>query len=392
MLTVNRKITILACIPVIIFVTFASFTVWNNRQAVEMARNMDANMQLIQFKANAAGSIYWNLALLLFLSLLITWISVALGRSISRPIANLTEQLSHASEMVFARAFGLESSSRQWAEGASQQVASIEESSSAMDQIASLAKSGAESVKMLEEMVARTDDGMRRSHKSLKRTMEVMARVEISGQEMAKINKSIEEIAFQTNLLALNAAVEAARAGEAGVSFAVVADEVRGLASRASEAAGNTQRLISETLEQLQSGTELINQTKKEFQKMGEDAKLVRNCINEIGAAVLAQTGGIEQASVSLRQMSDQVQQDAANAEESASASGEMNSEAKQMKEFVTNLVTFVGRSRNSRETHPAISVDKPRGQAIFRARTNGKAWSMEAKVKTDQSTAGMRF
>ena len=346
-LTVNRKITILACIPIFIFVTFASFIVWNKWQAAEVARTGDANTQLVQFKANAANSICWDLAPLLFLSLLMTGVSVAVGRSISRPIAALTGRLSHASETVFATAFELESSSRQWAEGASQQAASVEESSSAMNQIASLAKNNAESVKILEDMVARADGSMKNSHKSLKRTMEVMARAAISGEQMAKINNSIEIIAFQTNLLALNAAVEAARAGEAGAGFAVVADEVRGLASKASEAARNTQGLISETLKQLQSGTELINQTKKEFLEMGEDAKLVKKCIDEIGAAVREQAGGIEQVNMSLRQMSDLVRQDAANAEESASASGEINSEAKQVKEFVANLVTLVGRNRN---------------------------------------------
>ncbi|MFZ0927928.1 MAG: methyl-accepting chemotaxis protein [Syntrophobacteraceae bacterium] len=342
-LTINRKIIILACIPILIFITFAFFMVWNKWQ----------------------DSIRWDLGLLLFFSLLMTGVSVAVGRSISRPIADLTGQLSRASETVFARAFELESSSGRLAEGASQQAASIEESSSAMNQIASLTKSNAESVKRLEGMVARTDNGMKNSYKSLRRTIEVMARIMISGEEMAKINKSIEQIAFQTNLLALNAAVEAARAGEAGAGFAVVADEVRGLASRASEAARNTQGLISETLEQLQSGTELINQTKKQFQEMGEDAKLVKNCIGEIGAAVREQTGGIEQVSLTLLQMSNSVQQGAANAGESASASGEMNSEAKHMEEIVASLVTLVQGSRNGKETH-LIFLDNPRVKATF--------------------------
>jgi len=289
-------------------------------------------------------STWWNLGSLLFFSLLMAGASVAVGRSISRPIAGLAGQLSHASETVFARVSELESSSRRLAQGASQQAASIEESSSAMNQIASLAKSNVESVKRLEDMVARTDNGMKNSYKTLRRTVEVMARIMISGEEMAKINKSIEQIAFQTNLLALNAAVEAARAGEAGAGFAIVADEVRGLATKASEAAGNTQGLISETLQQLQSGTELINQTKKEFKEMGEDAKLVKHYIDEIGAAARQQTGPIERVSLTLLQMSDVVQRGAANAEESASASGEMNSEAKRMEQIVASLVTLVNK------------------------------------------------
>ena len=272
-----------------------------------------------------------------------------MGRLLFVPLKRTMRGLQNSVDRTTWQASHLSGSSGQLAEGASEQAASLEESSSAMNQMASLAKGNAETVRSLEQLAARSSNSMKASHESLNRTVEVMARVLSSGEEMVKINKTIEQIAFQTNLLALNAAVEAARAGEAGAGFAVVADEVRGLARQASEAAKSTLGLISETIEHLKTGTGLIDQTKREFQQMSEDGKKVMNCIGGIGEAVREQTSGIEQVSLTLQQMSDAVQRGAANAEETASASEEMNRQAEYLKEFVVELEVLVGTGANAK-------------------------------------------
>ena len=169
-----------------------------------------------------------------------------------------------------------------------------------------------------------------------------MSEISKASEETSKIIKTIDEIAFQTNLLALNAAVEAARAGEAGAGFAVVADEVRNLAMRAADAARNTASLIEQTVKKVGDGSTLVARTNEAFGEVAEAAAKVGDLVAEISAASQEQAQGIEQVNKAVAQMDKVVQQNAANAEESASASGEMNSQARNMRRFVEDLVALV--------------------------------------------------
>ena len=151
--------------------------------------------------------------------------------------------------------------------------------------------------------------------KELKASMD---KINSASDEMAKIIKTIDEIAFQTNLLALNAAVEAARAGEAGAGFAVVADEVRSLAIRAAEAAGSTTELIEGNISNINEGTTLVGTTDEAFSKVAESADKVAKLVAEIAAASGEQAQGIDQINRAAGEMDKVTQQVAANAEESA--------------------------------------------------------------------------
>ena len=187
-----------------------------------------------------------------------------------------------------------------------------------------------------------------------------MSLISASGEKMAKINKSIDEIAFQTNLLALNAAVEAARAGEAGAGFAVVADEVRSLALRASSAAKDTQELIQSALDQISSGNGLVNQTLQHFQLMQGDGAKVMELVKGIDQALREQTKGIEQVNTALHEMDEVVQRTAANAEQSAAA-GELNEEASELQDHVAGLEDLVGGKAEEGEKLEEPFLD-PRG------------------------------
>jgi methyl-accepting chemotaxis protein len=274
--------------------------------------------------------------------------SYKITRSLGRTIKGLSE----GSVRLTAAADQISSAGAQLADGASAQAASLEQSSAAMQEIASLARQNEESLEHLSGLSNKTVEGMNASHQSLVRTMDTMSLISASGEKMAKINKSIDEIAFQTNLLALNAAVEAARAGEAGAGFAVVADEVRSLALRASNASKDTQELIQSTLGQISNGNGLVNQTLKHFQLMQTDGGKVMELVTDIDQALREQTRGIEQVDLALHEMDQVVQRTAQNAEQSAEASVELNRQASELQEHVADLEELVdGQAKAAEES-----------------------------------------
>lgn len=208
-------------------------------------------------------------------------------------------------------------------------------------------------MKIANQVMERADESM----SNLNGSMEEITR---SSKQTVNIVKTIDEIAFQTNLPALNATVEAARTGDAGAGFAVVADEVRNLAMRAADAAKNTAELIEGTVRNIADGSKLVSTTNRAFSEVAGSAVKVGELVGEIASASRGQADGIEQVKITIGDMKRIVQQNSANAEESAAASQELDAQCTASYEIVIKLrqmiekgvpVTAVAFSADSKST-----------------------------------------
>jgi methyl-accepting chemotaxis protein len=171
---------------------------------------------------------------------------------------------------------------------------------------------------------------------------QAMDAIEQSGNQVAKIVKAIDEIAFQTNILALNAAVEAARAGEAGAGFAVVADEVRSLAQRSAAAAHESTDKIEASIKNSREGSQVLQRVKESFAHIDKKVYETDMLVAEIAMAAKEQAQGIEHIGTALEQLSQVTHSNANNAEISASAAEEMNAQSGVNRELTIRLFGLV--------------------------------------------------
>ncbi len=205
---------------------------------------------------------------------------------------------------------------------ASDQASSLEETSSSLEEMASMTKLNAQNTTQANALMSLAGQEIQKANTSMNELTESMKAIASGSEETQKIVKTIDEIAFQTNLLALNAAVEAARAGEAGAGFAVVADEVRNLALRAAEAARNTSGLIEDIARKIQSGEHLMSLTNQAFSQVTSSSTKVVQLMNNVTTASQDQSQGIDQINQAVSQMNKMTQQNAASAETLASIMG----------------------------------------------------------------------
>lgn len=276
------------------------------------------------------------------------WLWVA--TSITRPIRRIGDVLSAGAEQTTAAASQVSAASQSLAEGASEQAASLEETSSALEEIASMTRRNTETAAKVKELGAEARVAGDRSVQDMTEMTTAMDAIKASSDDIAKIIRTIDEIAFQTNILALNAAVEAARAGEAGMGFAVVADEVRSLAQRAAQAAKETATKIEDAVQKSAHGAAICNKVGHSLQEIVGKARQVDELAAEVATASQEQSQGIAEVNTAVSQMDRMTQSNAANAEETASAAEELNAQANALQQAVTELRQLVDR-RNTTQT-----------------------------------------
>jgi len=266
---------------------------------------------------------------------------------INRPINKAVEGLNQIAATVTSNIGQVSDASQQLAEGASEQAASIEETSSALEELSAMTSQNAENAHNADNLMKEANRITTGTNNEMIKLTASMTSISQASEETSKIIKTIDEIAFQTNLLALNAAVEAARAGEAGAGFAVVADEVRNLAVRAANAAKDTALLIEGTILKIEEGSDIVSTTNEAFSEVLTHAKKVGELVSEIAVASKEQAHGIDQINSAVMRMDRITQKNAASSEETAGASEELFTLSEQMKGYVYNLMRLVSGKSN---------------------------------------------
>ncbi|XPV75247.1 MAG: methyl-accepting chemotaxis protein [Desulfovibrio sp.] len=244
----------------------------------------------------------------------------------SNNLNQIVHQIREAAMQMNSGAEQVAASSQSLSQGATEQASSIEEISSSMTQIGSQTKANSQNTITAQELTSNSAKLANTGVYSGQEMNQAMHSIAESSQEIAKIIKVIDEIAFQTNLLALNAAVEAARAGKHGKGFAVVAEEVRNLASRSAKAAHETEELIENAITKIQTGNTLSAGLDSSLTQIGAASSKVAMTISEISTASTEQAKAIEQITIGLGQVDEVTQSNTANAEQTASAAEELSS------------------------------------------------------------------
>lgn len=327
-----------------------------------------ASSQYQTFLNSAARIKVVNIVVLLVSLIIGVGIAFLTSQAIAKALTRVVKTLRANSEQIGDAVVQISSGSVQVAERTSEQAASLEETTSSIEEMATMTRKNADNAQEAARLMDETKDVVGRTGRQMEEMANSMNRIASQGEQVSKIIKTIDEIAFQTNLLALNAAVEAARAGEAGAGFAVVADEVRNLAQRAADAAKNTSSLIEDTIKNIQEGHELVNRTREAFDGVVTSAHKVAELVGEIEEASKEQAQGIGQINQTVAEMDKVVQSNSSSAEQSASASEELNSYAQTLKHAVSKLAGFVGLAdmEGVAEKRTKISAAQRKGEKLL--------------------------
>ncbi len=308
-----------------------------------MKQQKESSKKLFEDNQRATQTANILLILIGFAALgLMISLGMIIANAITKPIQQAIGELTTGSSEVSAASSQVEAASQSLAEGTTEQAASIQETSSTLEETSSMVQQNNENTKQAAVMAKNAKTFADKSAKEMATMMISMTDLKQSSNEIAKIIKVIDEIAFQTNLLSLNAAVEAARAGDAGKGFAVVAEEVRNLAQRSAQAAKDTASIIENNISLSEESAKIAKEVNESLTQIDEESKKVSELLEEISTATEEQARGINEINKAIQQMEEVMQSNSATADESAAASRELASQAVNVNEIVRSLIKLV--------------------------------------------------
>jgi methyl-accepting chemotaxis protein len=320
--------------PILAEVDKASARLEKEENEVLAASSAEAHAQVAKGR--------WTVFLVSLCSLFAGAALLFVASRLSSTVRNVVALLDAGAHQLVSAASQVSASSEALARGASDQAASIEESSASSHEVNSMAQRNAEHSSSAAALVVESQQHFAEVDAALEDLEQATARITSSSGKISQIIKVIEEIAFQTNILALNAAVEAARAGDAGLGFAVVADEVRNLAQRCAKAAKDTAGLIEESIESSRPVKDRLDRVSQIIRGTSGQLDTIRRLSEEISLASREQTRGVEQMAANLTKLEQITQRTAATAEENAGAGQHLNEESAALKTVVHELTVLV--------------------------------------------------
>ena len=220
-------------------------------------------------------------------------------------------------------------------ERTTKQAATIEETSAAMEQLASTVADNARMAEDANQKVQIMSQSANHSGAVMSQANEAMERITSSSAKISNIIGMIDDIAFQTNLLALNASVEAARAGDAGKGFAVVAVEVRRLAQSAASASAEVKALIEQSTSEVSGGSKLVSSAAEQLEAMQQAVEENSALMQRISLASREQAAAIHEVSVAVRTMDEMTQHNAALVEQTNAAIEQTEAQASELDRVV---------------------------------------------------------
>ena len=309
--------------------------------------DIDYNIKLAEAEAKSAAakvaSSFWIILPLLIsaasIGALIGW---GIIRAVSGALGSISDSLEEGATQTASASGQLSAASQSLAEGCNEQGSSVAETSAALEEMSVMIRNTADNAEKAKAFANQARVAAQSGAQTMVDMNTAMHAIEASSAEVAKIVKNIDEIAFQTNILALNAAVEAARAGEAGAGFAVVADEVRSLAQRSAAAAKETAEKIEAAIANSRRGSVSCSKVGESLEEIVQKVAAADALVAEISTAAKEQSQGIQQVGTAMTQLDKVTQGNATNAQQSASAAEQLNSQAHTMQDTVAYLRSLV--------------------------------------------------
>jgi len=254
----------------------------------------------------------------------------------------LLGQVQQAGEHVAASSITVSESSASLSQGATSSAASLEEIGASINELTSHTRQNAEDAGKANSLTARARQDAQSGTELMQEMVGAMDEIRDAGQDISKIIKTIDEIAFQTNLLALNAAVEAARAGQHGKGFVVVAEEVRNLAARSARAARETTDMIEASVAKTGKGGEIAQKTSEGLDEIVRGVTSLAEIVANIAQASERQAQGIDEVRVGLGQIEQVIHQNTASAEQTAESAAGLSEDAQRIRELMTRFTYWV--------------------------------------------------